>query len=341
MVDVLRDSVMITSFVTVMMLVIEYINVLTQGRWKNIVAGSRWKQYLVGSILGITPGCLGAFAVVAMYEHRIVSIGAVVAAMIATAGDESFVIMAMIPEKAPMIFALLFVTGLVSGLASDLLFHTMGWREYSSRDHKLELHGQHLGECIPTWRQFREQWSNPGSSRAVMTVTLFLVVIFILTGDIGPGEWNWIRVTLMTVMIIALLIVSTVPEHFLESHLWEHVFKQHVPRIFLWTLGALLFMLFLTSHLNMQDIVRQNLWIVLCIAGLTGLIPQSGPHLVFLTLYAKGVIPFSIFIASSIVQDGHGMLPLLAGSRKDFVRIKAINLVVGLAVGAVLLFSGY
>jgi len=39
MVDVLRDSIMITSFVTVMMLVIEYINVLTVGKWKNIVSG--------------------------------------------------------------------------------------------------------------------------------------------------------------------------------------------------------------------------------------------------------------------------------------------------------------
>ena len=70
-------------------------------------------------------------------------------------------------------------------------------------------------------------------------------------------------------------------------------------------------------------------------AWLAGLIPESGPHLLFLTLFAKGAIPFSILMASSIVQDGHGMLPLLAHSRIDFLRIKGINFAVGLVVGLV------
>jgi hypothetical protein len=31
------------------------------------------------------------------------------------------------------------------------------------------------------------------------------------------------------------------------------------------------------------------------------------------------------------------MLPLLADSRRDFIRVKAVNVVVGLALGAILL----
>jgi hypothetical protein len=42
-------------------------------------------------------------------------------------------------------------------------------------------------------------------------------------------------------------------------------------------------------------------------------------------------------VASSIVQDGHGMPPLLADSRPDLVKVKAINLLVGLAVGAAMM----
>jgi hypothetical protein len=41
------------------------------------------------------------------------------------------------------------------------------------------------------------------------------------------------------------------------------------------------------------------------------------------------------------VQDGHGMLPLLAESGKDFLKVKAINMVVGLLVGYILLYFGY
>jgi hypothetical protein len=71
------------------------------------------------------------------------------------------------------------------------------------------------------------------------------------------------------------------------------------------------------------------------------LIPESGPHLIFVLLFAKGSIPFSILLASSIVQDGHGMLPVLAHSRKAFVIIKLINLAIGLILGAVALLLGW
>ena len=80
---------------------------------------------------------------------------------------------------------------------------------------------------------------------------------------------------------------------------------------------------------------------VLLVAALVGLIPESGPHLVFVTLYSQGAVPLSILLASSIVQDGHGMLPLLAHSRRDFVTVKIINFGAGLGIGALALSLGY
>jgi len=62
---------------------------------------------------------------------------------------------------------------------------------------------------------------------------------------------------------------------------------------------------------------------------------------VFVTLYAQGSIPLSILLASSIVQDGHGMLPMLADSRRKFVVIKAINFAAGLLIGTVALALGF
>jgi len=81
-------------------------------------------------------------------------------------------------------------------------------------------------------------------------------------------------------------------------------------------------------------------WLVLAAASLLGLIPESGPHLLFVTLFEQGLVPLSTLVASSIVQDGHGTLPLLAYSRSDFLKVKAVNLVVGFAVGAVLMALG-
>ncbi|GAI25647.1 unnamed protein product, partial [marine sediment metagenome] len=57
------------------------------------------------------------------------------------------------------------------------------------------------------------------------------------------------------------------------------------------------------------------------------------PHMIFVTLFAEGAIPFGILLASSVVQDGHGMLPLLAESKRGFISVKVVNFAVGLLVG--------
>ena len=73
--------------------------------------------------------------------------------------------------------------------------------------------------------------------------------------------------------------------------------------------------------------------IVLVVAIIVGIIPESGPHLIFVTLFAQGSIPFSVLLASSIVQDGHGMLPLLAESRRAFLSVKIVNVIYALFIG--------
>jgi len=97
-------ALMITGFVFMMMLMIEYLNVLSRGFLHQELSSSRLKQYLLASFLGATPGCLGAFAAVTLYSHRVFSMGALVAAMIATSGDEAFIMLSMIPKKALLIF---------------------------------------------------------------------------------------------------------------------------------------------------------------------------------------------------------------------------------------------
>ncbi|HER43820.1 MAG TPA: hypothetical protein ENO08_05115, partial [Candidatus Eisenbacteria bacterium] len=98
----------------------------------------------------------------------------------------------------------------------------------------------------------------------------------------------------------------------------------------------------LTSSLDIDlgKLVARGQWFVLLAACLAGLIPQSGPHLIFVTLFAGGYIPMSVLLAGSIVQDGHGMLPVLAYSRRVFVLIKAINLLFGLLIGAAAMAAG-
>ncbi len=330
MIEPVKTALLITAFVMAMMLLIEYLNVVSGGRWQTRLAGRRWGQYLLAALLGVTPGCLGAFAAVAMYSHGVLTLGAVVTAMIAASGDEAFVMLALVPRQAVFLMVILAVSGLVAGVLVDLL----GGRRLTHRPAAcLEVHAEDRRTYFEL-RRVRAEWQDCSAERGVLSVVVGLFLAGILTGQLGPAEWNWIRGSLAVVSALALFIVATVPDHFLREHLWRHVAKKHAPRVFLWTLGALAAMHLLTEVLHLEASLRRGKWMMLWIACLVGLIPESGPHLVFVTLFAEGAVPLSVLLANSIVQDGHGMLPMLAHSRREFMKVKTIGFSAGLALGA-------
>jgi len=382
MIDILRNAVMITGFVFVMMLVIEYVNVVTSGRWGEKLARNRAGQYILAAVLGALPGCLGPFAIVAMFSHRIVGLGAVITAMIATSGDETFVMLALMPKQTMILIPALMATGILAGILTDSLSLKVSFLEKVHCD-GLVVHEEHKGEYFPR-AGFARQWRNCTPARGILAVVIVLLLLAVVTGQLSHGPhgledlgetapgtieqlheeeddhdhehegelagdthaghegWGWIRITLLVTSLLALFIVVTVPDHFLDEHLWRHIAVRHVPRIFLWAFGALLVLHLLTSNLDVDlgSLVSRGQWFVLLAACLAGLIPQSGPHLIFVTLFVGGYIPMSVLLANSIVQDGHGMLPVLAYSRRVFILIKIINLIFGLIVGAAAMAAG-
>ena len=114
-----------------------------------------------------------------------------------------------------------------------------------------------------------------------------------------------------------------------------------MPRIFLWTFVAFLFIEVIMGYFDLETWLRSKTVLVLVIALLVGIIPQSGPHIIFITMFANGIIPFSVLLANSIVQDGHGAMPLLAESGRSFIFIKGIKLLIGLAAGIAGLVFGF
>jgi hypothetical protein len=123
--------------------------------------------------------------------------------------------------------------------------------------------------------------------------------------------------------------------------LWGHIIKKHFLKIFLWTLGALLAIYFLLHFVNITEWTSNNRISVLLFALIIGLIPESGPHIIFIVLFMNGSIPFSVLMANSFVQDGHSALPLLAESKKSFVYMKLIKLAIGIIIGFAGIFAGF
>jgi hypothetical protein len=334
---VLADGLLVTGFVFVMMLIVEYLNVATRGALRRLAGRRGLPAYASASGLGVVPGCLGSFAAVSLYVHGALSFGAIVANMIATSGDEAFVMLALFPRQALLLGALLFVYGIAIGALVDRVAPHLGVST-ACCDTGLVVHEQELEVGLPL---AFPAFNRPSLQRASLMVALGLFVLGVVLGALGPADWNWVRVTLLVLGVVALWIVVTVPEHFLEAHLYEHVARRHLPRLVVWVFGVLLAMAAVqAAGFPLADVVRAHAGWALLAAAAVGLVPESGPHLVFVMLFAQGAVPFSVLVTSSVVQDGHGMLPLLAESRSEFVKVKAVNLVAGLLLGGALALGG-
>ena len=118
----LKQSLLITLFVLSMMLIIEYLNVLTRGIWSKSLKTSPAKQILLATILGLIPGCLGAYTAVSLYVHNIIGTGALVAAMISTSGDEAFFMFSIIPSTAVILHGALFAIAIAAGFVVNAIY---------------------------------------------------------------------------------------------------------------------------------------------------------------------------------------------------------------------------
>jgi len=151
------------------------------------------------------------------------------------------------------------------------------------------------------------QLKNISFERGVLFLFTVIFIVLLLAGIIGSPNWDWKKIIFAVGSFFLLFVFLTVPEHFLKEHLYKHIIKKHLLRIFLWTWRAFVVLHFVQKNMELNNLLQNSFYWVLLVAVLVGLIPESGPHLLFVTLFSQSLLPFSILIASSIVQEGYGM----------------------------------
>ena len=395
--DALRNSILITGLVVVMMMMIESLNIESKGLFFRGLRKTKTGQVVIGALLGALPGCMGGFATVSLYTHRMLSFGALVAMMIASSGDESFIMLAMIPEKALMLFAILFVIAIVVGIIVDKIYDRKHVKECHKHHHEdcgvqtdcegFELHNnaceyEHESEECPNTVISSEAKGRVEKSRHLtwkricMFIGLAIFIAALATGRLGHDHAahaghdhaahsehshaahvhteacacenhhevapshsidllseDWMNVLFAGLSVIILFVLIFASDHFVEEHLWKHIICKHLPTIFAWTFGVLLVLGFALQYIDIDHWISNNTALMILLATLVGIIPESGPHMIFVTLFATGVVPFPVLLASSISQDGHASIPLLAESKKSFLWAKLINCAIALLAG--------
>ena len=362
-VDTLRNSVLVTGLVIVMMLMIEYVNIQSQGRWFGRLRNSRTGQVVLGALLGIIPGCMGGFAAVSLYTHGLIGFGALIAMMVASSGDEAFIMLSMIPKEAAILMVILLAVAIVSGLLVNFFTRDKAVRSACDQEFEMHLKDEHHhdadghcdgeGDCPhASLRNLRHpSWQRIALLLGVAAFIVALALGLLEHEEHGADEMSvasegfsildeyWLNLVFSFLSLFVLWFIMTAKEHFIKEHLWHHVIVHHLPRIFLWTAGTMLVINFSLEYLDIASFTRSNVPFMILLAVLVGIIPESGPHLLFVTLFASRAVPFSVLLASSISQDGHASLPLIAESKGSFLKAKLINCAAALAVGfAAMLF---
>ena len=433
MINIIRNSILITGLVIVMMMMIESLNIESKGLFFKGLKKTKIGQVVIAALLGSVPGCMGGFATVSLYTHRMFSFGALVAMMIASSGDEAFVMLAMIPEQALILFVILFIIAIVVGIVTDLIHGKAHAKECDKHDHEdCGVHTDCDGYEVHKHEE-HDKKRHFGWKRITMLVGLALFIAALGTGRLGhdheahaghnhtqeceqiatgealamtceghdseqiatgealamtceehghnhghaDGEGmtcdghnhdrhthhihnegtchfdqaerveksidllseGWMNVLFAGLSVVMLIVLIFASDHFVEGHLWDHIIKKHLPTIFAWTFGVLLVLGIALQYIEIDKWISDNTALMILLATLIGIIPESGPHMIFVTLFAAGVVPFPVLLASSISQDGHASIPLLAESKKSFAMAKLINCVVALAAGyAAMLF---
>ena len=384
-IDILRNSILITGLVVVMMMMIESLNIESGGLFFKGLRKTKVGQVIFGAVLGSIPGCMGGFATVSLYTHRMFSFGALVAMMIASSGDEAFVMLAMIPREALVLFAILFVLAIAVGIVTDKIYDRIHARHCGKEEH--EECGAET-DCTDGYVIHEHEHEDDkghgkrhfGWKRIVMFIGLAVFIAALATGRLGHdhgahgGDFStslemtegghnhghchhdhghahcheaehsegfkidllsedWMNMLFAALSVIVLFVLIFGSDHFVEGHLWNHIVKKHLPTIFAWTFGVLLVLGIALQYVDIESWISDNTVLMILLATVIGIIPESGPHLIFVTLFAAGVVPFPVLLASSISQDGHASIPLLAESKKSFAWAKLINCVVAVAAG--------
>lgn len=323
---------------------------------------SDFGQLLFASALGLIPGCVGGFMVVSLYSHRMVGFGAVVAASFTALGDDAFRMFSLEPGFTIRFEAVLFVLAVVFGYVADWIFrrtdllgdtgcrvelHSGSDALFPEKDSDRQTSGDrsHPHSSFSGKRVFGKGLHEWSLAKVLLVAMIGVYAISMLSGihfhDHGEFVAHGFHLDFehgifLFLSLAALVLVLFSNEHFLQEHLWKHLLKKHFPSIFFWTLGTLYAIGILGSTVDLQAWISNDLsrlGLVFLAAVLVGWIPQSGPHFLFAQLYFSGTLPFGVFFANALVQDGHTSLVLLAQSRRAYVVLKAYKSVLALLAG--------
>ena len=302
---------------------------------------------LVAAALTMPPGCGGAILVMAAYGRGAVSYGAAVAALVATMGDASWVLLAHDPWLTVQLKALLLVVGTVTGLAVDAL----------GIDPRRRGRSPAAPAVAPTPATSRSLVTAPVVPRRGLVLHDVGALPVLLWLAIGGGATVSVPVTFQLLdpetlyLVLGVLGTAVALVVFVrggcrladddEGSATETSMAavlrhggHEVAFVTVWVAVAYLAWSLLTHVTGFDGSQLPVLGLAGVLVGaLIGLVPGCAVQIVFVGIFAAGGMPLATFVANTISQDGDALLPLLALEHRSALVATVLTTVPALLVG--------
>ncbi|NPC96824.1 putative manganese transporter [Nocardioides sp. zg-DK7169] len=327
------------------------------GRLDELVVRYRRLAPLVAALLTMPPGCGGAILVVAAYARGAVSYGAVVAALVATMGDATWVLLAAEPLLTLQLKALLLITGAASGYLVDALGIAPARRE-RPRPAAVVAQPRPARPAVQVGPEAGVTVRAALLSREPATALHALGVLpLLLWVTLGAGATISIPVTFQVITPSGTYLVLGLAGTFVAvlafvrggcrladddlgdarptsmAHVLRHG-GHEVAFVTVWVAAAYLAWSVLSHATGFDGTQLPVLGLVgVAVGALVGLIPGCAIQIVFTGIFLAGGMPLPTLVANMVSQDGDALLPLAALEHRAALLATVLTTLPALVVG--------
>ncbi|WP_210504090.1 putative manganese transporter [Nocardioides xinjiangensis] len=312
---------------------------------------------LVAAALTMPPGCGGAIMVMAAYGRGAVSYGSAVAALVATMGDASWVLLAHDPWLTVQLKGLLLVVGACTGWLVDAVGLDPRRKRPAAAPTSRRV-APPAPTAVPAPAPVpvaaRAVPAAPRPAFALHEVGVLPVLLWLA---IGGGATVSLPVTFQlldpeTLYLVLGVLGATVAVVVFaragcrladddESSASETSFAavlrhggHEVAFVTVWVAVAYLAWSMVTHLTGFDGSTLPVLGVAGVLVGaLVGLVPGCAVQLVFAGMFAAGGMPLATLVANTISQDGDALLPLLALEHRSALVATVLTTIPALAVG--------
>jgi hypothetical protein len=302
---------------------------------------------LVAALMTVPPGCGGAIIVMSLYARGAVSYGAAIAALVATMGDASWLLLAADPWLTLQLKVLLVVVGTATGHLVDALGIAPTLRIDREQGVCERVTPVAPPPRRPTPVLVHELgmlpallWVFLGSGMVVsLPVTFQVVDEATMTPYVGLG----VAGTLLCVFAFVRGGCKAADDDVSTAHPTSmgQVLRHggyEVAFVTVWVAAAYVGWSLL-SHSTGFDGSQLPLFGVagVVVGALVGLIPGCAIQIVFAGIFLSGGMPLPTLVANTISQDGDALIPLLALEHRSALLATVLTTLPALLVGGCLL----